>query len=154
MADGLFNNVFDNGYIDAQYPILNGHRSVVGIYRPLAFMKQQGWSLPTTIDFSCFLDTAYSDAATLNAIMQRIADDLDAVLPSVKARCQYRCAEVQFPQDAYQPGRRANLGAAYKAQYADDKGQRLTAVCIWPDDGLGHFVAPAELTAHIADYLP
>jgi hypothetical protein len=78
--------VLDNAYVDALYPILNGHRSMYWIYRSMKFMVNQGLPIPSRIDFSCYM---VSTGATYNQLLQRILDDADATLPSLAVRRAY-----------------------------------------------------------------
>ena len=48
-------DVLQNDYVDAQYPILNNHRSMFWVYRTMVFMFDQGLPIPARIDFSYYV---------------------------------------------------------------------------------------------------
>jgi hypothetical protein len=121
--------VFDNSYVDALYPILNGHRSMFWIYRGLKFMVDHGLPIPTRIDFSCYL---VSTGVSYDQMLQRILDDADATLPSLGAPRLYGAAETYYLLDS---GQRALYGRAFAVQAAQNV--RLQRVSFWttPDGG-------------------
>jgi hypothetical protein len=98
-ADGNQTAVFDSTYIDSLYPVLNGRRSMFGIYRSLKYMADYQLPIPSRIDFSCYLT---STGATYNEILQHILDDADATLPSLGAPQLYGAAETHYLSDPNQ----------------------------------------------------
>lgn len=117
------------GYIDATYPILNGHRTMYWIYRSAKFMVDSGLPLPQRIDFSCYTDPA---AGPMPDILDRVLNDADATLPSLGASNVYGAAETYYFLD---DGQRKTLGQAFAAEAA--KNSRMQRVTFWtsPDGG-------------------
>jgi len=79
--------VFDNGYVDHEYPVLTGHRSMYWLYRSIAFLQKAGLKVPARLDTSLYLDfgdnqelvnTDYARSLT------RILDDFQAVFPGAR----------------------------------------------------------------------
>jgi hypothetical protein len=134
------------GYVDANLPILNGHRTMYWIYRSMKFMSDSELLLPPRIDFSCYTDPA---AGPMPDILQRVLDDADATLPSLGAAKSYGAAETYYFLD---DGLRKTLGQAFAAQAANNL--RIQRVTFWttPDAG-----GPGINTAYpfaIEDYYP
>jgi hypothetical protein len=129
IAESDQNNVLAGGYIDPNYPIMNGHRSVFWIYRSLKFMHDSGLPIPTRIDFSCYPGAIGSPYA---AIVDRILNDADATLPSLGAPRSYGAAETYYFLDATQ---RQALGQAFGSEAA--ASSRMQSVTFWttPDGG-------------------
>ncbi len=129
LAEGTQSIVFDDTYVDAVDPILDGHRSVAWMYRSLKFMVNQGLPLPSRVDFSCYL---ISSGATYDQLLQRILDDADATLPSLGAQRFYGAAETYYFLDDSQ---RKQYGEAFASQAAQNS--RLQRVSFWttPDGG-------------------
>jgi len=143
-AGGEQREALDNSYIDAVYPILNGHRSMFWIYRSLKFMVDHGLLIPDRIDFSCYL---VSTGASYDQLLQRVLDDADATLPSLGAPRLYGAAETFYPPDS---GQRALYGRAFATQAAQNA--RLQRVSFWPESGV-----PGVLVAYpfaIEAFLP
>jgi hypothetical protein len=112
------------GYVDADYPILDGHRSMFWVYRSLRFMADEGLPLPQRVDFSWYVPaTADASSATLLA---RVLDDADATLPSFGLPKKYGIAETFYYVDATP---RRELGQAIAAQAAANP--RLRRVTFW-----------------------
>jgi hypothetical protein len=137
VMDGNQANVFDNSYVDPNDPILNGHRSVVGIYRSLKFMVAQKLPLPSRVDFALYM---VSTGATYDQILQRGLDDADATLPSLGAPKLYGVAETDYLAD---PTKRLQYAQAYPTQAA--LNSRLQWVCFW--------TTPSAYPFAIEDYL-
>jgi hypothetical protein len=137
VMDGNQTNVFDNSYVDPNDPILNGHRSVVGIYRSLKFMVAQKLPLPSRVDFALYM---VSTGATYDQILQRGLDDADATLPSLGAPKLYGVAETDYLAD---PTKRLQYAQAYPTQAA--LNSRLQWVCFW--------TTPSAYPFAIEDYL-
>jgi hypothetical protein len=129
VIEGTQSIVFDDSYTDAVDPILNVHRSVAWMYRSLKFMVNSGLTIPSRIDYSCYLITA--DAA-YDQLLQRILDDADATLPSLGVPRVYGAAETYYLLDA---GQRKLYGQAFASQAA--RNSRLRRVSFWttPDGG-------------------
>ncbi len=140
-------DLLDNNYTDADYPILNNHRSMFWMYRSLKFMADQGLPIPSRIDFSYYIsDPTGAPFATITA---RVLDDADAVLPSLGAPQSYFFAETSYFQD---DAERYALGQAIAEQAVANS--RLTGVCFWTTpDGGGAGVNIAYPFA-IEDYFP
>jgi hypothetical protein len=125
-SDFSQNAVFDDGWIDPLYPILNGHRSMYGIYRAMKFMVDHGLPVPSRIDTSLYMT---STGATYDQLLQRILDDADATLPSLGAPRLYGAAETYYFAD---PNQRLQYGQAFATQAAQNS--RLQRVSFWPPD--------------------
>jgi hypothetical protein len=117
------------GYVDADFPALNGHRTMYWAYRSLNFMVANGLPLPTRIDFSFYPDP---NAGPFKDVVQRALDDADATLPSLGATKSYGTVETYYFLDG---GMRLGLGQAF-ALSAQQNG-RLQRVTFWtaPDGG-------------------
>lgn len=140
-------DLLDNNYIDANYPILNNHRSMFWMYRSLRFMADQGLPIPARLDFSWYI--ADPAGAPFAQILARTLDDADATLPSLGAPQLYGLAETHYFLDDTQ---RRQLGLAISGQAA--LNPRLQRVCFWTTpDGGGAGVNIAYPFA-IEDYYP
>ena len=147
IADGDQSDVLDGAWVDPDYPILNGHRSMFWVYRGVKFFKDNGLPLPSRIDFSCYLT---STGATYDQLLQHILDDADATLPSLGAPSLYGAAETNYPDN---PGVRVQYGQAFPTQAA--QSPRMQRVSFWPGPGAGAvqiYGSPFPFT--IEDFLP
>jgi hypothetical protein len=126
-SDFSQNAVFDDGWIDPLYPILNGHRSMYWIYRAMKFMVDHGLPVPSRIDTSLYMT---STGATYDQLLQRILDDADATLPSLGAPRLYGAAETYYFVD---PNQRLQYGQAFAAQASQNP--RLQRVSFWTTPG-------------------
>jgi hypothetical protein len=146
IASGPEAVVLDDSITNAQYPFLNGHRSICWVYLNLKFMADQGWELPARIDFSCYIDPRKH---TYDLLAQHVLDDADEILPTLGAPKKYGVVETWYPLDKE---KRRALGKAWAAQSATNR--RLNCVLFWttPDGGAKgqHVGFPFE----IEDYLP
>jgi hypothetical protein len=134
------------GYVDADFPILNGHRSMFWVYRDINFMVANGLPLPARIDFSCYPDPA---AGPFADVVDRVLNDADATLPSLGAAKLYGAVETYYFLD---DTTRKNLGQAFATEAA--KSSRMQRVTFWTTpDGGGSGVDPAYPFA-IEDYYP
>jgi len=139
--------VLDNAYVDALFPILDGHRSMFFMYRGLKFMVDNGLPLPSgRVDFDCYIN---STGATYDQLLQRILDDADATLPSLGAPKVYDIPETYYLAD---PTHRLQYGQAFVTQAA--QSARMQRVSFWttPDGG-----GPGQNAAYpfaIEDFLP
>lgn len=139
-------DVLQNDYVDAQYPILNNHRSMFWVYRTMRFMVDNGLPLPARIDFSYYVP---STGATYPELLTRVLDDADATLPSLGAKQSYSAAETFYFLDSTQ---RHQFGQAFAAEAA--ASPRLKAVTFWTTpDGGGAGINVAYPFA-FEDYLP
>ena len=139
-------DVLQNNYIDAQYPILNNHRSMFWVYRALKFMVDQQLPLPARIDFAYYVP---STGATYPDLLTRVLDDADATLPSLGAPQSYAAAEAFYFQDQTQL---LQYGQAFASEAA--AGTRLKSVTFWTTpDGGGSGINIAYPFA-FEDYLP
>ena len=122
-------DVLQNDYVDAVYPILNNHRSMFWVYRTMRFMVDTGLPLPARIDFSYYVP---STGATYPQLLTRVLDDADATLPSLGAMQSYAAAETFYFLDGTQ---RLQFGRAFTTEAA--ASQRLKSVTFWttPDGG-------------------
>ena len=141
--------VLDDGYVDALYPILDGHRSMFFMYRGLKFMVDNGLPPPSgRIDFDCYIN---STGATYDQLLQRILDDADATLPSLGAPKVYDIPETYYLADQTN---RLQYGQAFAAQAAQHP--RLQRVSFWttPGGGPGMVEHNSAYPFTIEDFLP
>jgi len=139
-------DVLQNDYVDAQYPILNNHRSMFWVYRTMRFMVDNGLPLPARIDFSYYVP---STGATYPELLTRVLDDADATLPSLGAKQSYSAAETFYFLGSTQ---RHQFGQAFVAEAA--ASPRLKSVTFWTTpDGGGAGINVAYPFA-FEDYLP
>jgi hypothetical protein len=139
-------DVLQNDYVDAQYPILNNHRSMFWAYRTMKFLFDQGLQIPFRIDFSYYVA---STGATYPQLLSRVLDDADATLPSLGASQSYAAAEPFYFQDATQL---LQFGQAFASEAATST--RLKSVTFWTTpDGGGSGINVAYPFA-FEDYLP
>jgi hypothetical protein len=122
--------VFDDTWIDPDYAILNGHRTMFWIYRGIKYMLNNGLPLPSSrLDFDCYMT---STGATYDQLLQRILDDADATLPSLGAPKVYGIPETWYFTD---PTLRLQYGQAFATQAAQNS--RLQRVSFWTTPGTG-----------------
>ncbi len=139
-------DVLQNNYVDAQYPILNNHRSMFWVYRSMKFMVDQGLPLPVRTDFAYYVP---STGATYPDLLTRVLGDADATLPSLGAMNSYGITEAFYFVDDNQ---RHGYGQAFAADAAVNT--RLQLVTFWTSpDGGGTGVNIAYPFA-FEDYLP
>jgi len=140
--------VLDDYYVDAVYPILDGHRSIFWVYRGLKFMADNGLPLPTgRIDFDCYMDPP---GAPYDQLLQRILDDADAVLPSLGAPKFYYMPETYYLTD---PGLRLQYGQPFPTQAA--QSSRMQRVAFWTGDGgTNNEMQSSAFPFTIEDFLP
>jgi hypothetical protein len=122
-------DVLQNDYIDADYPILNNHRSMFWVYRTMRFMSDNGLPLPARTDFSYYVLPV---TATYSQLLTRVLDDADATLPSLGVSQSYAASETFYFADAAQL---LQFGQAFASEAASSP--RLKAVTFWttPDGG-------------------
>ena len=141
--------VLDDGYVDALFPILNGHRSMYFMYRGLKFMVDNGLPIPSgRIDFDCYIN---STGAPYDQLLRRILDDADATLPSLGAPMVYDIPETYYIAD---PTLRLQYGQAFAGQAAQHP--RLQRVSFWttPGGGPGMVEHNSAYPFTIEDFLP
>jgi hypothetical protein len=135
------------GYVDVDYHILDGHRSMFWVYRSLRFISDHGLPLPDRVDFSWYVP-ATADASSA-ALLARVLDDADATLPSLGLPKRYGIAETFYYPD---PTQRRELGQAIAAQALANP--RLQRVCFWTTPvGISGTSGPAYPFA-IEDFYP
>ena len=134
------------GYVDADFPILDGHRTMYWVYRSLNFMVNNGLPIPKRIDFSCYTDPA---AGSMPDILARALDDADATLPSLGAPKAYAAAETYYFLD---DGMRKTLGQAFASEAA--KSPRFQSVTFWTSPDGGGAGVNAAFPFAIEDYYP
>lgn len=129
-CDGDQADVFDETYVDALFPILNGHRSMFHVYRGLKFFVENGLPIPSgRVDFDCYMT---STGATYNQLLQRILDDADATLPSLGAPKVYDIPETYYLLD---PLARLPYGQSFATQAAQNSRLQRVSFWTWPDGG-------------------
>jgi len=139
-------DVLQNNYVDAQYPVLNNHRSMFWVYRTIKFMTENGLSIPGRIDFSFYVPSA---GATYPQLLTRVLDDADATLPSLGATQSYAAAETFYFLDGAQ---RYQFGQAFAAEAAGSP--RLKSVTFWTTPDGGGPGINAAFPFAFEDYLP
>jgi hypothetical protein len=141
--------VLDNSYVDALFPILDGHRSMYFVYRGLRFMVDNGLPIPTgRVDFDCYIN---STGASYDQLLKRILDDADATLPSLGAPKVYDIPETYYIAD---PVIRLQYGQAFATQAA--LSPRLQRVSFWttPGGGPNMIEQNSAYPFTIEDFLP
>lgn len=146
LAAASDSEVLTPGYVDPNYSILNGHRSMFWIYRSLKFMRDHALPIPQRIDFSCYPGVYGSPFATL---VHRILDDADATLPSLGAPRSYGAAETYYFLD---PTQRHLLGQAFGSEAASNP--RLRRVTFWTSPDGGGSGINAAYPFVFSDYFP
>lgn len=76
-VSGHSESIFDP-WTDPLYPILNDRVSMFWIYRTVKFMEDQGWTLPSRIDVSCYMNVV---AHTYDEWAEKVVGDFEAVFP-------------------------------------------------------------------------
>jgi hypothetical protein len=99
--------ILDNGYQDAVYPELDGHRSMYWLYRSVDFLARNGLPLPDRLDFSFYPDR---QTVPYSKLVNRVFNDFETVFPDYRAGV----AETYYFAD---PGRRLALAQAFAAAY-------------------------------------
>jgi hypothetical protein len=139
--------VFDDTWIDPDYAILNGHRTMFFVYRGVKFMVDHGLPLPSSrLDFDCYMT---STGATYDQLLQRILDDADATLPSLGAPKVYGIPETWYFTD---PTLRLQYGQAFATQAAQNS--RLQRVSFWTAPDGGGLGQDAAYPFTIEDFFP
>jgi hypothetical protein len=146
LVDGLEEHILQADYIDAQFPALNGHRSMYWVYRSLNFIKNQQLLIPSRIDFSCYIDR---HTATYANLTHHVFNDASASLSVLGAPDSYGVAETYYFVDDAQ---RKECGQAFATEALSNS--RLKRLSFWttPDAG-GHGINIGYPFA-IEDYLP
>ena len=123
-------DVFDDTYVDALFPILNGHRSMFQVYRGVKFFLENGLPLPSgRLDFDCYM---VSTGATYDQMLQRILDDADATMPSLGVPKIYDIPETYYLLD---PSARLQYGQTFATQAAQNSRLQRVSFWTWPDGG-------------------
>jgi len=140
-------DVFDDTYVDALFPILNGHRSMFQVYRGVKFFLENGLPVPSgRLDFDCYME---STGATYDQMLQRILDDADATMPSLGAPTVYDIPETYYLLD---PSARLQYGQAFATQATQNSRLQRVSFWTWPDGG-----GPGQDSTYpftIEDFLP
>ena len=139
-------DILNDGFVDGDYPILNGHCSMIYIYRSLRFFKDNGLFIPDRIDFSTYPQKV---SASYSTLVQRIFDDADATLPSLGARKWYAAAETSYFTNQTT---RQELGKAFMAQRSVNN--RVSQVDFWTTPDAGGLGVHIGFPFAIEDYLP
>jgi hypothetical protein len=107
-------SVLGDGYADADYAALDGHRSMFWIYRTLKFLADNSLPVPDRIDFSSYPTPELTNHATL---FNRVFHDFEAVIPPLLgvAERDYFVAETFYYTDA---GLRQRAHKGLAAQFA------------------------------------
>jgi hypothetical protein len=130
-------DILDDGYVDDQYPALNGHKSLFWIYRSLVFLGNQGLPLPDRFDFSFYPER---QTASYSQLVNRVVDDFDVVFPGRRAAV----VETSYPLD---PGPRAELGQALGAAYLARGIPEQVSFWTTPYQGVAWAGPPFDLAA-------
>lgn len=146
IVDGLEEHILQADYIDAQFPALNGHRSMFWVYRSINFLKNQQLLIPSRIDFSCYIDR---QTATYINLTNHVFNDASASLSVLGAPNSYGVAETYYFINDTQ---RKEYGQAFAAEALSNS--RLKRLSFWTTpDGGGKGVHVAYPFA-IEDFLP
>ena len=146
LIDGEEDHILQANYTDAEFPALNGHRSMYWVYRSLNFMKNQGLSFPARIDFSCYIDRKTASYVNLT---DHVLNDASASLTVLGTPDLYGVAETYYFTDGTQ---RKEYGRAFATTAASNP--RLDRLSFWTTpDGGGQGINIAYPFA-IEDYLP
>jgi hypothetical protein len=146
IVDGMEEHILEADYIDAQFPALNGHRSMYWVYRGLNFMKNQQLPFPARIDFSCYIDR---QTATYANLTSHVFHDASASLSVLGTPDLYGVAETYYFVNDTQ---RKDYGKAFAAEALSNP--RLKRLSFWTTpDGGGKGIDIAYPFA-IEDYLP
>lgn len=100
-------DILDDSYMDVEYPVLAGHKSLFWLYRSIDFLVSHGLTLPDRLDFSFYPD---QQVVPYSQLVDRVFDDFQTVFPGHRAAV----VETYYFQDS---GRRAELGQAFAAAY-------------------------------------
>ena len=100
-------DILDDDYVDVQFPVLDGHKSLFWLYRSVEFLVSHGLTVPDRLDFSFYPD---QQVVPYSQLVDRVFDDFQAVFPGRRAAV----VETYYFQDS---GRRAELGQAFAAAY-------------------------------------
>ena len=145
ISNGYQWEMMQDGYFDAEYPILNNHRSMYWMYRSLKFMVDHNLYVPERIDFSWYITDP--DGANFSSILKRTLNDADATLPSLGVPRKYFAAETHYFAD---PVARLSIGQAFANEAIDNP--RLKGVCFWTTPFSGTYGVGYPFA--IEDYLP
>jgi hypothetical protein len=146
-ADGDPADIFDDTYVDALFPVLNGHRSMFQVYRAVKFFRDNGLPLATDrLDFDLYM---LPKGVPYETMLQRVLDDADVTLPSLNAPGIYDIPETYYLLD---PTARLEYGQAFATQAAMNSRLRRVIFWSWPDSGGPGQNATYPFT--IEDFLP
>jgi hypothetical protein len=127
VPDCIQSDVFNSGYSDPTYPILDGHNSMFWVYRGINFLVASGLPMPTRIDMACYMTPAPYDQ-----LLQHVLDDADVTLPTLGAPRLYGATETYYLTD---PTQRLQYAQAFPTQAS--QSSRMQRVSFWttPDGG-------------------
>ena len=107
LAVGEEEHVFDDAFVDFEYPILNRHKSLFWVYRSIDWMRTMGLPLPDRLDFSFY---PKKQTRTYKQFVDRLMSDVQAVFPGYRVGV----AETYYMSDA---AARAELGRAFSESW-------------------------------------
>ena len=146
LVDGLEEHILQADYIDAQFPALNGHRSMYWVYRSLNFMKDQQLPFPPRIDFSCYIDR---ENATYVKLADHVFNDASASLSFLGCPDLYGAAETYYFINDTQ---RKDYGQAFAEVALSNP--RLKRLSFWTTPDAGGKGVDIGYPFAIEDYLP
>jgi hypothetical protein len=146
LVDGLEEHILEADYIDAQFPALNGHRSMYWVYRSLNFLKNQQLPLPSRIDFSCYIDR---HTATYANLTNHVFNDASASLSVLGAPNSYGVAETYYFVNDTQ---RKDYGQAFVSEALANP--RLNRLSFWTTPDAGGKGINIAYPFAIEDFLP
>jgi hypothetical protein len=146
LVDGLEEHILEADYIDAQFPALNGHRSMYWVYRSLNFLKNQQLPLPSRIDFSCYIDR---HTATYANLTNHVFNDASASLSVLGAPNSYGVAETYYFVNDTQ---RKEYGQAFVSEALANP--RLNRLSFWTTPDAGGKGINIAYPFAIEDFLP
>ena len=146
LVEALEDYILQADYIDAEFPALNGHRSMYWIYRSLHFLNSRQLPLPTRIDFSCYIDR---HTATYANLTKHIFDDASAALSVLGAPDRYGVAETYYFVNATQ---RRDYGQAFASEALSRPG--IDRLSFWTTPDAGGKGVHVGYPFSIGDFLP
>jgi hypothetical protein len=117
--------VLDEGFVDDQYPILNGHRPLYWVYRSIDFLQREGLPVPERLDASIYPEAI---TITYDESLRRIFDDIAEVFPGKRVGV----VETYYPVDQAE---RRRLGQSFLAEY--QRRGLLEEVIFWTTPNAG-----------------
>jgi hypothetical protein len=146
LVDWPQGGVLQDGYIDPDYPILDGHHSMYWVYRGLKFMADKGLFLPKRMDFSYYVT---STGAPYSELLARVLNDADATLPSLGLEKAYGVVETFYYLEASQ---RKLFGQAFATEASQNA--RFKRVLFWTTPSGGGEGVNVAYPFAFEDYYP